>query len=291
MFNLIKILLLAVVFFGIVQLALFLNSYFAKVKEQAKEESEDRAKGKTSFDWIMDKLREEPKSTISRLIKLGSAFAVGLLGFLIIGRMYWAVVFGIGGSFIPGMLSGFLYKKYMDKFDSQFIDALSLITNALTSGASFPQALELMVTESKDPLAEIFGETLREFKLGVPMSEALENTTERIESEQLRMTVTAINIARETGGNLGEILTRIAETMRERQKLKGKVDALTSQGRLSGMIVAACPFLLMMVLNWMDPELMEPLFNTLIGNILITVVMIMVSMGWVVISKIINIEV
>ncbi|MGM0440884.1 MAG: type II secretion system F family protein [Elusimicrobiota bacterium] len=291
MFNIIKILILAVLFFGIVQLVLFLNSYFDKVKEEAKKESEEREKGKTPTDWVLDKLREEPRSTISRLIKVGAGGVVALITFIVLGRLYWTVVFGIGGTFIPGMVSNYLYKKYMDKFDQQFIDGLSLITNALTSGSSFPQALELMVTESKEPLSEIFGETLREFKLGVSMSEALENTTERVESEQLRMTVTAINISRETGGNLGEILSRIADTMRARQKLKGKVDALTSQGRLSGLVVAACPFLLMIVLNMLDPELMEPLFNTIVGNVLITVVIIMVAMGWFVISKIINIEV
>lgn len=291
MFTVIKIGILAVIFFAMVQVVLFLNSYFGEVKEKAEEETQERESSESSFEWVMNKLREEPKSTISRLIKIGSAFAVALVAYLIIGRLYWAVVFGIGGSFIPGLISNYLHKRYMEKFDQQFIDGLGLVTNALTSGSSFPQALELMVTESKDPLAEIFGETLREFKLGVPMSEALENTTDRIESEQLRMTITAINISRETGGNLGEILTRIAETMRERQKLKGKVDALTSQGRLSGMIVAAAPFALMVILNWMDPELMGPLFNTLIGNVIITVVMIMVTIGWVVINKIITIEV
>ncbi|NLB34940.1 MAG: hypothetical protein GX817_03860 [Elusimicrobia bacterium] len=179
----------------------------------------------------------------------------------------------------------------MDKFNAQFIDGLTLITNAMRAGASFPQALELMVAEAKPPLSEIFGETLREFKLGVPMGEALENTTVRVESEELKMSIIAINIARETGGNLGEILANITSTMRERTNLKGKIEALTAQGKISGMVVAGSPFFLLVTMNVLQRELMEPFLNSMFGNIVLTVVIVMVAMGWVIISKIVDIKV
>lgn len=291
MFLIARILILAIIFFGTVWLVLYVSIYLDKIKKEAIEESEEKEKDTSTFKWLMDKIRIKPRSIISRLVKLGTVVLVGIIVFLITHRLYWGVVLGMGGFFIPGMIARTIHKRFMDKFDKQFIDGLNLITNAMRAGSSFPQALEFMVAEMKEPLSEIFGETLREFKLGVSMGEALENTTKRVPSKELRMAITSINIARETGGNLGEILSRITFTMRERNKLKGKVNSLTAQGKMSGMIVAAAPFLMMAVMSLIAPEMMAPLFNTLPGYIMVTMIIIMVAMGWVVILKIINIEI
>ncbi|NLB34839.1 MAG: hypothetical protein GX817_03355, partial [Elusimicrobia bacterium] len=169
MFNLMRILILVLALVVTIILVVNLSEFFAKVKKEAEEESKKREKGTTVNKWVLDKLRKEPKNIISRLLKVGAGVIVGLLALVIIGQIYWFVVLGLLATFIPGLIANKVHKSYMDKFNAQFIDGLTLITNAMRAGASFPQALELMVAEAKPPLSEIFGETLREFKLGVPM--------------------------------------------------------------------------------------------------------------------------
>lgn len=291
MFNLMRILIIVLAMGVTILVVVMLSDFLSKVKKDAQEESKKREAGTSAKDWVLNKIRKEPKNIISRLIKIGTGGIVGLISFLIIRQLYWGVVFGLFASFIPIIVANKSYKDYMAKFDAQLIDGLNLITNAMRAGASFPQALELMVTEGKPPMSEIFGETLREFKLGVPMGEALENTLSRVESDDLVMSVIAINIARETGGNLGDILANITSTMRERRNLKGKVIALTAQGKAGGMVVAAMPFLLLLVMNTLEKDMMQPFLNSTFGKVVVTIVMVMVAMGWFVISKIIDIKV
>ena len=291
MFTLMRILIIVLAMGVTVVAVVLLSDFLGKVKKDAEEESKKREAGTSAKDWVLNKIRREPKNIISRLIKVGVGGLGGLIAFLVVGQLYWGVVIGIFSSFIPIIVATKSHTNYMTRFDAQLIDGLNLITNAMRAGASFPQALELMVTEGKPPLSEVFGETLREFKLGVPMGEALENTISRVESDDLIMAVIAINIARETGGNLGDILANITATMRERRNLKGKVVALTAQGKAGGMVVAGMPFLLLIVMNLLEREMMEPFLNSLFGNVVMTVVMVMVAMGWFIISKIIDIKV
>src|SRR5690606_16644859 len=119
------------------------------------------------------------------------------------------------------------------------------------------------------PLSQEFGLFVKEVKLGVPLEEALVNMARRVGSDDLDLVVTSTNIARQLGGNMAEMFETISATIRERFRLEGKIDALTSQGKLQGWIVASMPLLLGMVLDKMRPDLTEPMFNHLFGMVLV----------------------
>ena len=232
-----------------------------------------------------------PKTQLARLIKFLSAVIIIGLVFLFTGKFFIGLIFGILGLFLPKVIAKILYNKKIDKFNNQLIEGLSSIANSLRAGSSFQQALEVLVRESSPPISEEFAQVNHEVRLGVPIAEALNNLTKRVESRELHISVTAINIAREAGGRLAEILNNISSTMRERNKLQGKIKALTAQGKMSGIIVGSLPILLGFVLYLMDPEMMKPMFTTPIGYILIGLVVLMLAIGGFVIKKIITIDI
>ena len=123
------------------------------------------------------------------------------------------------------------------------------------------------------------------------MIQALLNLKERVKSKELGMFVTAVSIGHETGGNIPELLIAISNTLRERNKIQGKIKALTSQGKMSGYIVGAMPFILIITLYLMDPGLIEPMFNTIIGQLMLVVVLIMITVGAILIRKIVDIDI
>jgi len=119
----------------------------------------------------------------------------------------------------------------------------------------------------------------------------LENLSQRTKSEELKIAIVSINIARQAGGNLSEILMHTADTIRERERIKGKVDSLTSQGKMSGMVVGSLPIILALLLYLIDPIMMKPLFKTFIGQLVMLFVMVMEFIGFKWINKIVNIDI
>lgn len=240
---------------------------------------------------LMKALAENPHSSVSNYVRLGAAFFIFIFSQIIFGKIVFALLFAIGTFFCIGIYFDKQNKKKMELFESQLIETLGMITNSVRSGQSLLQALENMVKDTKPPVSAEFGEALRQIKLGTPVNQALLDVTKRVKSRDLRIAVASINLARESGGNLGEILTRLASTMRERKKIQGKITALTSQGKTSGLIMAGVPFLLLGVLYFLEPEMMGLLFTTVIGNILLFIAVIMVSVGMFFINKIVTIDI
>ncbi len=225
-----------------------------------------------------------------QLLKIG----IGGSLFLIL-TLIFNFVFGIGGFLLgynlPDTVADYIAKKRINKFEIQLIDGLTLIANALKAGASFNQAVEVMIRETKPPISVEFEQFLKETRMGASVSIALENLSKRIESEELKIAVVSINIAREAGGNLSEILLHIADTIRERERLKGKIDALTAQGKTSGIVIGFLPVLVALVLYEIDPIMMYPLFHTFMGQMVLLIVFIMEFVGFKWINKIINIDI
>jgi len=124
------------------------------------------------------------------------------------------------------------------------------------------------------------------------MEQALLNLANRMKkSREMKIAITSINIARETGGNMSEALETISETMRKRNEMFGKISALTAQGRLSGIIVTALPFGLGFVINLIDPVMMRPLYTTVPGYFILLLMMFLIAIGWILIKKIITIDI
>lgn len=223
-------------------------------------------------------------------IRIGLSLGLGLLLFLFKDPL--SGVFGfVLGYFLPRMWVGRRIGGRLKAFNKQLADTTSLLSNALRSGSSFLQAIELVSREAEAPMSEEMGRVVREVNLGLGMEEALHNMVRRIKSDDLDLMVTAISIQQQAGGNLAEILDTIAFTIRERVRIKAEINTLTAQGRVSGYLVAFLPIGLGAALNAINPAFMQPLFTQTIGRILIGVGAVMMTIGFLAIRKITDIKV
>jgi tight adherence protein B len=213
-----------------------------------------------------------------------------LVGLLFVG-MFFTIILGFVGFFTPTILVRFFKARRLKKFNVQLVDSLQAMSNAFKAGLSFPQAMEHVTIDGKAPLAQEFGLFIREIKLGVQLDEALQNLANRVRCEDLDLVVTSTIIARQLGGNMAEMFDTIAATIRERFRLEGKIRALTAQGKLQGWVVASMPLVLGLVLNYIRPDLMEPMFDHWFGYMLVLVIAFFELLGIFFIRKIVNIDV
>jgi tight adherence protein B len=184
-----------------------------------------------------------------------------------------------------------LYNKRVKQFNIGLIEVVNMISNSLRAGTSLAQSMDVVVSNSVPPVSDEFSIVVNELRLGVSLEQALNNMSSRLKSKDLDLFVTTVNIARQTGGSLPEILSTIAQTMVERNKVQGKIDALTAQGKMSGYIVSAMPFILMALLALMSPELVEPMFSTGLGLLMLSVTVFLVAIGALLINKIVSIDI
>lgn len=182
-------------------------------------------------------------------------------------------------------------KKRIETLEKQLPDALLMMSGALRAGASFPTALEAVVHESAPPISQEFDLLMREIRLGIDLDVAMGNVEKRIPVPDFMMVTAAVTIAREVGGNLAEALESVARTLREKLQMEGKIKALTSQGRMQGIVMTCLPLFLMLVLRFMEPKAMAPLFNEPVGWGTLAVIGVMEFLGYKSISKITNIDV
>lgn len=205
------------------------------------------------------------------------------------------------GSRVPRFMINRAAKKRVLTFNEQLGDMLNLWVNALRSGYSVLQGMETIATEMPNPVAKEFERVVQEVRLGLSVEQALDNMYQRVPSEDLDLVITAVNIQREVGGNLAEVLDSISFTIRERVRIKGEVRVLTSQGRASGWIITLLPVILSLILYAINPEYVGSLFFRqgpwIVPNVfpcgwaLTGVTLIMVALGGFAIQKIVNIEV
>jgi tight adherence protein B len=191
----------------------------------------------------------------------------------------------------PRFLVAFIKKKRERKFEEQLPDALLMVAGSLRAGASLNVALESMVSESQAPISQEFELMLREQRLGVDLDTALQNMERRMPLQDFIMVVAGMRISREVGGNLADTLEGIADTLRRKITMEGKIQALTAQGRMQGIVMTCLPLFLMLVLKQMEPEAMAPLFNTWYGWITLAIIVVMEFVGYFFIRKIVNIDV
>jgi tight adherence protein B len=191
----------------------------------------------------------------------------------------------------PRLYLKFLGKRRLQKFNEQLEDALNSMSSALKAGFSINQAIEVIASENRNPISIEFRLLMQEIRLGVTLDQALENMVKRIASEDFELVATAILTARQTGGELTVIFERLAAMIRERMRIAGKLRALTAQGKLQSYVVGAMPFLLMIVMNYIAPDMMSTFFNSMAGILLIVGASMLVLMGFLVIRKITNIDI
>ena len=184
-----------------------------------------------------------------------------------------------------------LNARYVRKFDEQLTDALGTMSNALRAGFSISQAFESVAESDMHPISDEFALLLQQMRVGMSFDDALASLDKRIDSDDLTLVVTAIDIARKTGGNLTEIFDSISSTIRARMRIERKVRTLTAQGRLQGIIVSLMPFFLCGVMTVMKPGMMIPFLTSINGIVCLAGASVMVMIGWIIIRKIVTIKV
>lgn len=191
----------------------------------------------------------------------------------------------------PRLAYAWMGKRRRARFAVQLPDALTMIANALRAGASLQMSLDVVVRESAPPISQELGLVVREQRLGVALEDALEGMARRVTSQDFDLVVSAIVIAKEVGGNLSETLERLAGTLRAKAIMEGKIDALTSQGKMQGIVVGLLPVFLAGILTFMDPVAMAPLYNTYWGWAAMGAVLVLELIGAFFIRKIVSIDV
>lgn len=182
-------------------------------------------------------------------------------------------------------------KRRVAAFARQLPDALELISRALRAGHSLAAGINLVGDEMSQPLAGEFARCYEEQNLGIPLEETLEGMTDRVPNLDLRFFATAVILQRQTGGDLAEILDKIGHLVRERFQIYGQIQALTGEGRLSGIVLLALPPVLFVVMYRLNPDYVMVLFTDEIGKLMLTAAVFMQLAGAFVIKKIINIKV
>ncbi len=236
------------------------------------------------------------------LIQLITTLLGGALFYFIFRRSFvLAPVGAVLGYLVPGIITNIAASRRLRLFDDQLADTLNLMVNSLRSGYSVLQAMESVATEMPSPMNKEFERVVQEVRLGLGLPQALSNMLRRVPSEDLDLVVTAVNIQREVGGNLAEILDIISHTIRERVRIKREIRTLTAQVRMSAYVVTALPFALGGILFAINPEYVGQLIarddpyiwpNVLpCGWLIIGIGLIMTGIGTVIIRKIVSIQV
>ena len=243
----------------------------------------------------LDKLMEQAgdNNTVSHL--LGVSAVLGLAGLLIclVLRFPWYTTLAItlGLSALP--LLNLLRKRNarLRKIEAQLPDAMDLMSRALRAGHAFPSSMAMVGSEAVDPIAAEFRITSDEIAFGVSVDTALTNLGARVPSPDMSYFVMAVIIQRETGGNLSELLGKLAELVRERFKLFAKVRALAAEGKLSAWILTGLPFCVAAAINILNPEYLSVLFTDPAGINVVYVALVMMALGIFVMWRIIDIKV
>jgi len=239
-----------------------------------------------------DLARADLRLRVAEYYYLRVGLALGLCAILFLLRdPLSALVGAVLGYFVPRIWVGRRIGGRLNAFNKQLPDTIVLLSNSLRAGSSFLQSIELVSRETPAPMGSEMGRVVREVNLGLGMEEALANMVRRIKSDDLDLMVTAIGVQQQVGGNLAEILDTIAFTIRERVRIKGEINTLTAQGRMSGYLVAFLPIGIAITLNFINPAFMQPLFTQLLGQILLGVGSVMMVIGFFMIQKIVDIKV
>ena len=277
-------------------------------EETPQEDAE--AQRRVLSDWVSKRVeRTSFGSRVSQSLaradmkfRVGEYFALIFISVAVVGALAWLVggrniiSFAIGavlGYLLPGIYVARQQARRLNRFNDQLPDMLNLMVNGLRAGYSILQAMEAVSRELPSPISEEFRRVVQEMQLGISMEAAMANLLRRIPSDDLDFVVTAINVQREVGGNLSEILDTISFTIRERVRIKGEIRVITAQVRVSGNILALIPIVLTIVLWFLNPDYLMSFADAgpLCAALAAIVVIILISLGYYIMTRIAAIEI
>jgi len=224
------------------------------------------------------------------------SFGLGGIFFLllwpnIIASLVFGTIFTLLGWAIPKHVVKYMYEKRCSLFVVQMVDGMTILSNGVKAGLSVTQSMDRIVKNLPNPISQEFRLVLAQNQVGQTIEDALTELGERIPRADVQMFVTSVNILKETGGNMAETFQTITFTIRERQKIEKKIEALTTQGIAQGVIISCVPFILMLIFFIVDPAFIMPLFTTAIGLAALMAVIVLQTIGALVIRKIVTIKV
>jgi tight adherence protein B len=319
-------LLIAIIIF-VVTVALIEGAYYAlrNLRSREKREVLRRLRGYSTTEYeraIIDIMRKSTLSEVpwlnrmllgirwtdklSRMIEQSgteSTLGVFILLSIVLASGGFVIGLWVASHVLPSLIIAFFLgifpfiyvyikkKRRMEKFQRQLPDALDLIARALKAGHAFTGGLKMVGDEIGDPVGTEFEKTLREINFGSGIPESLKNLSDRVDCPDLRFFIISVIIQRETGGNLAEILGKIAYLIRERFKLQSRVQVLASEGKLSAIILIAIPFVIALALSVLNPVYVKTLFIDPVGQGLVAFALLMMIIGIVVMKRMIEIKV
>jgi tight adherence protein B len=290
------------------------------ILEQVRSESQNLRSVKDSFVETLEILKADinqspffrfisylpfGKKLIVKLVRAGKQkSAVGFLSFfvvLLIASLSAAIIMELGTIYICAaiLLPIWLCNKTLSSaiakrnnvFINMFPDVLDMIVRSVKSGFPVSSAISMVVENMDDPVKSEFRQLADELALGRSLSDALDRLAVRINEQDIKFFVVVLKIQQETGGNLAEIMSNLSNIIRKRKQLRQKIRAMTSEGRITGYILAMIPILVFGVLFFMSPQHLEPLFTTELGNKIFAVAIGMVVLSQVIVRKMVNIDI
>ncbi|HAD06264.1 MAG TPA: secretion system protein [Anaerolineaceae bacterium] len=281
------------------------------VETQQQEIVSEKGRSTPLTDWLNRRverstLGERISQELSRAdlkFRPGEFIAVVIISIVVMAGVgyvigQYSIVTAIIGAIIGGFLPRFYVKRQQNKrlirFNEQLSDMLNLMVNGLRAGYSTMQAMEAVSKELPPPISDEFHRVVQEMQLGIPMEKALDNLLKRIPSDDLDLVITAINVQREVGGNLAEILDTISFTIRERVRIKGEIRVLTTQVMYSGKFLSLLPLILIGVLYLLNRDYIMTFFkpeSVPCGYIALGVAAILIISGYFTMTKLADIEV
>lgn len=240
----------------------------------------------------------EPKTLFQAQLSLG-VLMLGLMTavLLFFQVFYWYVLVPVAGAaLVLGLVLPLLYfmrkvKKRAQDFERSILDFSMGLTSGLRAGQALPQALEVFSRRCEDPMKEELNVVLREYRLGLELTEALQRMYDRLPCEDLQLLIISIRLTMQSGGSLADVLQRITQTIRGRIEFQQKLQALTAQGRFEALAMSLAPLLAFILLFVINNELMLPMVQTLIGWCAIGIMLALEVIGYIVIRAIVNVKV
>ncbi len=252
-------------------------------------------KGKASVAEQLQRADLRLRTSEFLMIQLGSTVLFVLIAVvrfgLPFGGLIQTIVAGVIGYLVPSFYVKYRINQRLKAFNNQLGDTLTLLSNAIKAGYSFAQAIDTVAKNAVAPISDEFGRAVREMNLGGSPDEALQNITKRIASADFDLVATAYSIHRTVGGNLAEILDNIAYTIRERVRIKGEIATLTAQARASGTLITFLPIVLAAFMYFVTPTYFRPMFESIVGWILLVIGAFMIFVGNLIIRRVVAIEV
>lgn len=284
--------------------------YYAGDMDALEGKKDDRTLGEKFMDWLretgqqMQKVRQgktlDLRMRKAGLSLLGTEFLIILalsaaLGFLVAfilsKKLYMAVLVAVFVMMLEWVYVLVRTQRRETLFRNQLGDCLTMVANAMRAGFSFLQAMDLIAKEMEPPISEEFKHVMRDISLGTSMERALEDMDKRVGSPDFSLVVTAVLIQQQVGGDLARILDTISETIQDRIRMRREVQTLTAQGRISGWVLAALPVGMCILLNIISPGYLDPLFKEKIGQMAVGGAVVLIIIGFIVIQRIVDIEV